>query len=53
MNLPTIIVGGLVLVAFLAVVVRGIQNHRRGKHGCSCGDCGSCGMCHSQKDVSR
>lgn len=47
MNAPTILVGTLVLVIFVAIVARGIYNRRHGKHGCSCGgNCGSCGGCH-------
>ena len=50
MNVPTILVGLIVLVVFAAIVGRGIYNHRRGKGGCSCGgDCGACGGCHGCK----
>jgi len=49
MNLPTILVSALVLIVFLAIIVRGIQNRKRGKGGCSCGDCASCGACHNLK----
>lgn len=46
MNAPTILVGTLVLVTFVAIVARGIYNRRHGKRGCSCGgNCGSCGGC--------
>ena len=45
MNLPTILIGLLVLTAFLAVVARGVYNKKHGKGGCSCsGECGGC--CH-------
>lgn len=49
MNLPTIIVGLLVLGVFAAIVARGVYNKKHGKGGCSsCGsDCGGCGGgCH-------
>lgn len=46
MNAPTILVGTLVLVVFVAIVGRGIYNKRHGRGGCSCGgNCGSCGGC--------
>ncbi len=46
MNLPTIIIGLIVLAVFAAIVGRGIYNRRRGKGGCS-GNCGSCGGCNT------
>lgn len=48
MNLPTILVGLLVLAVFIAIVARGIYNKKHGKGGCACGgDCASCGgNCH-------
>lgn len=45
MNLPTILVGLVVLGLFVAVVARGIYDRRHGKSSRSCGDCGSCGAC--------
>ena len=41
--LPTIIVSSVVALVFVAIVVRGISNRKKGKHSCSCG--GSCGAC--------
>jgi len=46
MNLPTILVGLVVLAVFIAIVARGIHNKKLGQGGCSCGgDCGSCHGC--------
>ncbi|QNL45221.1 FeoB-associated Cys-rich membrane protein [Oscillibacter hominis] len=45
MNLPTILIGLLVLTAFFSIVARGVYNKKHGKGGCSCGgDCVGC--CH-------
>ncbi|MFR9214982.1 MAG: FeoB-associated Cys-rich membrane protein [Ruthenibacterium sp.] len=53
-NLPTIILGLIVLAVFVAIVAGGIRKRRRGGHSCSCGGgCGGCacsGMCHPKKD---
>ncbi len=45
MNLPSVIIGLLVLGLFAAVVVKLIRDKKRGKGGCSCGDCSHCGAC--------
>lgn len=50
-NLPTILVGLVVLCVFVAIIARGIHNRKSGKGGCSCG-CGSCPsseLCHPKK----
>ena len=50
-NLPTVLVGLVVLALFVAVVARGVYNRKRGKSGCSCG-CGDCpgkSLCHPEK----
>lgn len=44
MNLPTILIGLVILAVFVAIVARGIQNRRAGRHSCG-GDCGACGAC--------
>lgn len=53
MNLPTILIGLIVLGVFVAIVGTSIRNHKNGKGGCSCGDsCGGCacaGMCHPEE----
>ena len=36
-NLPTILVGLVVLALFVGVIARGIYNRKQGKGGCSCG----------------
>ena len=48
MNAPTIIAALIVLMVFVAIVVKGIYNRRHCNGGCSCGgDCGACGGgCH-------
>ena len=51
MDWPTIIVAAVVAGIFIAIVVRGIINKKKGKGGCSCG-CGGCAMkdsCHGAK----
>ena len=47
--MATWIVGGVLLVAVGAIILRMIANKRNGKGGCSCGgDCSQChGMCGS------
>lgn len=50
MNLPTVIIGAVVLAIFLLIVIHGIHDHRHHKGGCSCG-CGDCpgkDLCHPQ-----
>ena len=42
-NLPTIILGLVVLAGFVAIVAGGIRRRRRGGHSCSCG--GGCSGC--------
>lgn len=50
MDWPTIIVAALVAAAFIAIVVHGVRNKKKGKSSCSCGgSCGTCGMCHQHK----
>jgi len=45
MNLPTAIIGLLVLALFAAVAAKLVRDHKNGK-GCSCGgDCSKCGAC--------
>ncbi len=52
MNIPTIIILAIVVVVFLAIIIREIRNKKNGKGSCSCGgNCGACGMncsCHSE-----
>ena len=46
MNVPTIIIALIILIAFVAIISRGVSNWKHGRGGCSCGgDCGSCGGC--------
>lgn len=52
-NLPTILVG-LVLLVIVGLIVRNMyKNKKAGKNSCSCGDsCGGCasaGMCHPEQ----
>lgn len=49
-HLPTIIVAGIIAVAFLAVIISGIRKKKAGKSGCGCG-CDSCAgksLCHPE-----
>jgi len=46
MNLPTVMIGLLVLGLFAAVVTKLVRDHKNGRGGCSCGgDCSKCGAC--------
>lgn len=53
MNWPTILIASIVAVVFLAIVIFGIRNKKKGKSSCSCGgSCGGCAMsdhCHPKK----
>ncbi len=52
---PTIIVAAIVAAVFLAIVVTGIRNKKKGKSSCSCG-CSGCGMkdtCHPQNSSDK
>lgn len=47
--LPTIIVAVIIAGVFLAIVINGIRNKKKGKSSCGCG-CAGCpmsGKCHS------
>lgn len=47
MNAPTILIALLVAAVFVAIILRGIANRKKGKSSCACGgDCGSCKGCH-------
>ena len=52
MEWPTILVATVVAGIFIAIVVCGIINKKKGKGGCSCGgNCGSCGCgCHGKAE---
>lgn len=50
MNLPTIIIAALIAAVFIAIVVRGIVNRRRGRGGCSCGCSGCSGCCPTERE---
>ncbi len=39
----TIIITGIIAVAVILIVAKGIKNKKEGKHNCSCG--GNCGAC--------
>ncbi|MBQ8648552.1 MAG: FeoB-associated Cys-rich membrane protein [Clostridia bacterium] len=41
MNWPTIIVTAIVAAVFLAIVIKGIRDKKKGKSSCSCG-CSGC-----------
>ena len=50
MNLPTLIVGAVVVLVIGAVIRCQIRGRKKGKCSCGC-DCGGCGMscsCHCQ-----
>lgn len=47
MNLPTILIGSIVLGVFVAIVASEVKKRRRGHGGC-CGCCGSCAGCPHQ-----
>ncbi len=48
MNIPTLVIALIIALVFLAIVIKGIINRKKGKGSCSCG-CGGCAMsdfCH-------
>jgi hypothetical protein len=47
----SIVVVAIVAAIFLAIVVRGIINKKKGKSSCSCGcsGCAMSGTCHPEK----
>ena len=53
MNVPTLVIGLIVLAVFVAIVARGVYNKTHHRGGCSCsGGCGNCpgsGMCHPER----
>ena len=53
MNWVTIAIAAVIAVIFVAIVVKGIYNRKKGKSSCSCGSsCGGCAMngaCHCKK----
>ena len=52
MNWQTWVVLGVIAVIFLAIVIKGIINKKKGKHSCGCGGCSGCAMkdaCHKNK----
>lgn len=48
MNLSTIIVAGIVAIAFISIVVTNIKNKKKGKSSCGggCSGCSLNGSCH-------
>lgn len=51
MNWVTILIAAVVAAVFLAIVIKGIINKKKGKSSCSCG-CSGCALkdtCHSKK----
>lgn len=51
MNLPTIIVLSVVVIAFFAIIIREIKRKKQGKSSCSCG-CTGCAFrdsCNNKK----
>lgn len=51
MNVPTIIVLGMVVSLFAFVLFKEIKKRKSGKGGCACG-CSGCamkGVCHAEK----
>ncbi len=48
MNLPTLLIGLVILAVFAAIVVSEVKKRRNGKGGCGCGcdHCPSAGACH-------
>lgn len=45
MNLPTLIIGAVVLAAFAAILTHGLRKKKRGGGcGCGCSGCASAGL---------
>ena len=51
MNLPTILIGLLVLGVFVAIIVQQVRKKKRGEGGCGCGcsGCASSELCHPKQ----
>mgnify|MGYP003455590645 FL=1 len=51
MNLPTILIGLLILAVFVAIIVQQVRKKKRGESGCSCGCSGCAGsdICHPKQ----
>ena len=45
MNSPTILIALVVAAVFVAIILRGVANHKKGKSSCG-GDCSRCRGCH-------
>ena len=51
MNLPTILIGLLILAIFVSIIVQQVRKKKRGENGCGCG-CGGCALsdsCHPKE----
>ncbi len=50
-NLPSIIVGAVILGVFVAVVIKLVRDKKNHKSSCSCGcaGCPNAGICHQDK----
>ena len=55
MNLPTILIGLLILAVFVAIIVQQVRKKKRGESGCSCGCSGCAGsdICHPTQYRNR
>lgn len=50
MNLPTLVIGLVVLAAVAAAVASMVRKKKKGGGGgCGCSGCASAGICHPQK----
>ncbi|RKJ38981.1 FeoB-associated Cys-rich membrane protein [Acutalibacter sp. 1XD8-33] len=51
-NLPTVLIGAIIAVIFVAILLRGIRRRKKGESGCGCG-CSSCpnrAVCHTGQE---
>lgn len=50
MNLPTILIGLVVLAVFVAIIVHEARKRKKGAGcGCGCSGCPGAGLCHPEK----
>lgn len=50
-NLPTLVVGLIVLAVFVAIIVGEVKKRKRGGGcGCGCDGCAGCSSCHPKKN---
>jgi len=52
-NVPTLIVSLIVLLVFVAIIVKGVKNKKAGKCSCGCGGCAMADVCHKNSNKGK